>query len=836
MRTAGDAVELVDLKSLDPAAVERFGGKACGLARLIGAGLRVPGGFAVEATGCAPERWPAALREAFRERVEELLEAGPVVVRSSAPREDSESRSFAGLFETTLGVAGAEEALDAAARCIASAEGERVRAYAEGDPPSAVGVVTQTQVNARSAGVCFTVDPAGRDGALVIEAVAGLGEALVAGKVEPERWRVYRAGTGRWEAQGDGAGAGEGVLSSGEVIGIARLAADHAAGRGRPLDLEWAIDPDGELWWLQARPITAAAPCRGVLIERAFEGVDDGPITVWGNFNVRETLPDPLPPLSWCIWREVLLPGMTTEIFGCSPASAAHDHVGLLDGINGRIYWNLNMLMAAIPFSRRFLPLMMGSLDEVSAEVTKNLIRRGILRRRRIPRGRALLRLRAFPREIGALLAILRPRRTRRRLELVRERFGDPSWKAREESEEELLKIFEGPIEDVSMPFNELLGVTGFAGGVYELCRVLFRHHPDAVRLLVAGLPGNPTTEISSGIGRLTAAARPLASIFLEPLSAAELLERLQGEPRAASWRAAFDRFLGEVGHRCPGEMELSMPRWSEDPTMLIDLIRAGLRSPEDADAEERQQHLAGKRAQALAAAVAAAPFWKRPFLRWLLRQLERYMPLREAPKHFLMVLFQRIRQSALELGRRLVIRGLLDEPADVFFLELDEIAGEVARPGAAGDLRARVAERRAAREALRRAEAPEFVRSDGVPVLAPRRSDAGDGVLWGTPVSGGAATGAVRILLAPDPTAMTDGDVIVMKLADPCWTPLFPRAGAVVMEIGGLMCHAAVVVRELGIPAVFGLRDATRRLADGQRVTVDGARGTVTEAAPVKE
>jgi pyruvate,water dikinase len=85
-----------------------------------------------------------------------------------------------------------------------------------------------------------------------------------------------------------------------------------------------------------------------------------------------------------------------------------------------------------------------------------------------------------------------------------------------------------------------------------------------------------------------------------------------------------------------------------------------------------------------------------------------------------------------------------------------------------------------------------------------------------------------VRVLREPDPRAMADGDVIVMRYADPGWTPLFPRAAAVVMEVGGVMCHAAVIARELGIPAVFGVSDATALLRDGERVVVDGTAGTV--------
>jgi len=86
-------------------------------------------------------------------------------------------------------------------------------------------------------------------------------------------------------------------------------------------------------------------------------------------------------------------------------------------------------------------------------------------------------------------------------------------------------------------------------------------------------------------------------------------------------------------------------------------------------------------------------------------------------------------------------------------------------------------------------------------------------------------------VLHTPDPHALAPGEILVVRHADPGWTPLFSRAAGLVMEVGGVMCHAAVVAREMGLPAVFGVRDATHLLADGSLATVDGVEGTVTPA-----
>jgi pyruvate,water dikinase len=189
------------------------------------------------------------------------------------------------------------------------------------------------------------------------------------------------------------------------------------------------------------------------------------------------------------------------------------------------------------------------------------------------------------------------------------------------------------------------------------------------------------------------------------------------------------------------------------------------------------------------------------------------------------------MRLAARELGARLVRRGVIDARDDVFFLEWPELQALARGAGAGPDHRRLVRERRERFEHYVREKPPDIVRSDGVPVLEDADGPDADGVLRGTGASSGSATGPVRILREPDPAALAEGDVLVVEFADPGWTPLFPRARALVMEVGGIMCHAAVVSRELGIPAVFGVSGATRALKDDQVVIVDGDHGTVAPA-----
>lgn len=821
-------VPLVDL-GLDAAAT--FGGKAEGLARLCRTGADVPAGFAVEATTLPFDDWPEEDRRALRTAAAALLAQGPVAVRSSAVGEDSASRSFAGLFETFLGLTSEDKVADAARKCVASASSERVRAYTGGGPPLAMGLVLQRQVAARAAGVCFTADPAGRDRATLIEAVAGTGDALVSGRVAPERWRVYRSGLGGLEAQRD-PGPGPSVLEENAVIAIAARALELDERLGGPLDFEWAIDPTETIQWLQARPITALVPVKDWVIERAFAGGDDGAVTVWANWNVRETMPDPLTPLTWTLWRDVILPVVMQDIFGAAVEGDVLRHLSGIDRVHGRIYWNMNAVTAG-PLGALFVRAgAIRAIDEQAGEITMRLHRAGVLRPRRLTGSWRLLLGMAVtaPRTLARVVSILSPEESLALLSRTGRAIAARPPVALL-SDEELLREMRLLGEPESEGFRRAQQMLASSFGTYKVAALAFAGFPRAQALLPTGFRGNPTTEMSVAIDVLAERARPLARVFEEESATAGLLARLEKEPEGPEWLAALRAFLDENGQRGPKEFDLGAPRWSEDPTMIVGLVRAGLRARAQGvgeTTEARIARLAQERTDAVDEAVAASPSWKRPAMRWLAHRVTRTMPLREAPKHYAMHVFHRMRMSAVEIGSRLFERGAISAAEDVFFLEWPEAAALLR--GGTADLRAEIALRREQLLRFEREKPPDWVRSDGVPVVLPVAPRV-EGVLTGTGVAGGTATGPVRILREPDPSLLRAGEIMVVEFADPGWTPLFSQATALVMEVGGAMCHAAVVARELGIPAVFGVTGARTELKDGDVVTVDGRAGTVRTA-----
>ena len=848
---------LVSLAAIEPGD-SRFGGKAAGLVRLIRAGAAVPDGFALAAGTAMPSDWPSELRDRFVARCRELLAGGRrIAVRSSALAEDQHDRSFAGLFTTVLDVDSAVRAEAAAERCIASGRSERVLAYAGAEQALAVGLVVQRMVCARAAGTLFTRDPNGRDGALLIEAVAGLGEALVAGHADPERFRVYRSGLGAWESRREhrSSSASDGVITADEAARLAEEASGLAAALGEPLDLEWAIERATEgshggdrppaIVWLQARPITACADAPAWVVERTLPDADDGPITVWSNWNVRETMPEPLHPLTWSLWRETILPFLTERFFGVPRRSAIFDEVASLDRIQGRVYFNLNAALA-IPVLGPLLRTTLHHVDYRAGAVVDDLAARGVLTPRRLRGGRApaLQSVWSMVRSSPGTLRVLRPRACLADLEAaaaaVARRPGVETLDAPALLAE--LRLWESTDAGALRDGMQMLTVTLL---IWIAVDRLFAPFPDAQRLLVAGIRGNPTTEISVRLDPLIEAARPLAPIFARVLTPTELFDALGTTADGQAWLDRFHGFLAFCGQRGPREFDIAAPRWSDDPTMVLDLVRLALTEPEREAVGARLDRLGAERETAIEAAVRSAPWWKRPLLRRAARVVAAVLPLREAPKHYGLHVFQRMRLAAIELGRRLARAGVLADADDVFFLELAELEPLVLEtlrptPGPAMEpalgapspaiLATTIEQRRRQLAEFHVRAAPDFVRSDGVPVddAAESEEPGGEGELHGTGVSRGAAIGTARVLDRPDPRAFAPGEVLVVSFADPGWTPLFPRASALVMEVGGVMCHAAVVARELGIPAVFGVTRATELLARGQRVSVDGSRGVV--------
>ena len=316
------------------------------------------------------------------------------------------------------------------------------------------------------------------------------------------------------------------------------------------------------------------------------------------------------------------------------------------------------------------------------------------------------------------------------------------------------------------------------------------------------------------------------------------LLERVRASTSAdaAGFVAAYDEFVFHYGSRGPNEWDLLAKTWETHPELAlgaIDRMRVSdeTKSPyarHDAAVAERGRVAADVRQRIAGDAETAGTF------DLAMHSSDVFLASRERYKTNMIKVIGEIRVALLELGRRMVTRGALDHPQQLFMLlgrELDHFRHEPA--SFTGTLRQR--EREFAE--LGHLEPPFIVNGTVAPLPSwPRKADAvfeiatSGTVLTGTAGSGGQATGRARVILDPsDPFALEPGDILIAPSTDPSWTPLFVPAGAVVVNVGAMGTHAMIVSRELGIPCVVSVRDATLRIPDGATVTVDGSAGTVT-------
>ncbi len=353
------------------------------------------------------------------------------------------------------------------------------------------------------------------------------------------------------------------------------------------------------------------------------------------------------------------------------------------------------------------------------------------------------------------------------------------------------------------------------------------------------GLPHNVTTEMDLALwdcARRIQADAP-AREALEQWDAREISRRyLAGEALPGALREILDGFLGKYGMRGLAEIDLGRPRWRDDPTPVVQTLRNYLRIENPDEAPDRVFARGAEQAETavdrMVASIGRGPggFLKARFARFAARRMRALAGLRETPKFFIIRQLGVARAALQDGGAELAAKGVLDRPDDIFWLRLRELR-EIARGSARQDWREVVASRRAEyRRDLRRRQIPRVLLSDGRAFYsgAAPRPAAGERTLQGSPVSPGQVEGTVRIVLDPHRAEMKPGDILVCPGTDPSWTPLFLSAVGLVMEVGGLMTHGAVVAREYGIPAVVGVQDVTRLLQTGQRIRVDGTTGEV--------
>lgn len=705
-------------------------------------------------------------------------------------------------------------------------ENERAVAYRRrNDVRGLAGTAVNVQAMFPSevSGIVFTEDPSAVDASrMVIEASYGLGEAVVSGDVTPDRFvldretgRVVETELGHKAARVGALGVDLSdrdpdatCLSEAQLADLRALCLRVEAYFGHPVDVEWGL-AEGAFGLLQARAIRGLDVAREVEVAREAEAARlraaaaDGR-RVWVAHNLGETLPAPT-PLTWDIVRRFMSGdggfGKLYRDLGYRP-SARVRRDGFLELIAGRVYADparqAELFWDAMP--------LVYDVEAVRADPTVLDAAPTTFDPDRAD-GRFLTHLPT------TLLAMARvARRSRQARAGAKRRF-----------EADVLPPF---LDWVDAARDADLGALSDAQLLAELdarrARVLDAFGPESLRPGFFG--GMAFGEVAGLLGDL------LGPVEGEAL-AARLVRGLEGDTtfeqevmlhRVARGEAMMEAFLAAYGHRAAGEMELSVPRWREDPVGLEPRLAAcrrdGCPLPEAVHAanvaarEEAEAELPG----ALAAAGGSA---LREDIEAALAEARALLPYRESGKHYLMMGYELVRLVTEELAAR------WDLGRDLYFLHLDELGRVAAERQALLD---RAGGRRVRWQALQRLDVPEVVDSEDLDRFGyPPEFEAADR-LEGAAIAPGSADGPARIVLDPREAGdLGEGYVLVCPSTDPGWAPLLACARALVVERGGVLSHGAIVARDFGIPAV-ACPGATRRIRDGATVRVDGSRGQV--------
>jgi len=787
-----------------------------------------------------PEEISAEILQAWQETGSHEAYA----VRSSATAEDLPGASFAGQQDTFLNMRGPEQLLNAVLHCWASLFTDRAIVYRRQNGYShrkvQLAVVIQQMIFSEVSGIMFTADPvSGNRRITSIDAGFGLGEALVSGQVSADLYQVKneklirkqlsvknlcikaRAEGGTEKADLLEKKAVSPALSDEQALQLARLGKKIEQHFGSPQDIEWAI-AEGQIFILQSRPITTLYPQ---------PRIHDEKVHLFISIGHPQMMTDAMKPLGVSVLRTLVPLGKPVPTGECS----------YLQELGGRLYGDITPLLGYRQIRKR-LPHILPALDESISRSVEAFIERE-----------------EFQDALGPEKKVSRPM-IRTALPIVLNFVARILYRNNDQTLEEMNRYIASHVQQNRLRLSSLSGGDRIAAIQEMLSRLMPDFLPRVARILPPAIgsyflirnlarawlgdesgltdiskspPGNITTEMGLELGDLADSLRTCPQVvdYLKTARDESFFQDLEKVPGGPAVLPGFQRFFERYGMRGTGEIDLTRPRWYENPTQIVPILINHIDGHGPGQHRQdfaRGQEEAEKAARHLLERLRRRPrgYFKVLTMRRLLKVHRALIGIREHPKYYIVQNLYFIKQALLEEADRLVERGALADREDIFWFSLQEIKEITAQQQVDAGL---IAQRKEKYELDQKRRPPRAMTSEGEIIQGQALANLPPGALAGSPVSAGTVQGRARVVLRLAEARMEPGDILVAPYTDPSWTPLFSLAAGLVTEVGGLMTHGSVVAREYGIPAVVGVDDATRKIKDGQPILIDGTRGFVT-------
>lgn len=751
-------------------------------------------------------------------------------IRSSATSEDSILNSFAGQQDSYLNIMGYEDILNYIKKCWASLFNDRAILYRIKNGFShnqvKIAVLVQEMVFSQASGVMFTADPITNNyKALTINASFGLGEAIVLGMVDSDSYKVMdgvlsdikvgrknlaiHGGTkgGTKEVELEEEFREKKVLSDEQILELYQIGRRIEKHYSQPQDIEWCLY-DNKFYIVQSRPITTLFP-----VPKA----NDKEKHVYISVGHQQMMTDAMKPLGRSIFM--------LSSFG--PRYLA----------GGRLFVDVTQMLASNS-SRAVLLENMGQHDPLIKDALVTLIEEDYIKviptegeennKITIPANPmdSILKVESDITIVSKLME-----EGEKSLEELKEKIQNKSGKElldfMKEDLLELKSILMDP-KSTSIYTQAIHASKWVNDSVYE-----WFGEQNVADILSQSVENNITSQMGLDLMKVADVIRPYKEVveYLEQADNENYLEELIEYEGGEKAYKVIKKFLDIYGMRCSGEIDITRPRWVEKPTTLIPMILNNVRNSHYNAGEERFEQgrlVALKKEMELIERVKELPDGEKKAkdLKAMIDLIRNYIGYREYPKYMIVnryLLYKKaLGREAIELRKENVIK----EVDDIYFLTFEELYDLISTKKLDYQL---VSKRKEEHKFYEKLTPPRVITSDGEIIQGNYHQDqVPEGALLGLAVSRGVIEGRARIILNMEEAELLPGDILVTTFTDPSWTSLFISIKGLVTEVGGLMTHGAVIAREYGLPAVVGVKDATKLIKDGDFIRVHGTEGYV--------
>jgi rifampicin phosphotransferase len=779
--------------------------------------------------------------------VDKMFDRGVLVsVRSSVVGEDSKENSFAGQMDSFLNVH-PSQVTETIKKVRASAFSSRALLYRHRKNISlseiSAAVIVQEMVQSVASGVLFTKDPENRKNQCIISAGFGLGEGVVTNLVETDTYRIdWKSNRISKEVKSkdrrvvlDSTNkAGNRletipaemqmmpVLTDKQILRLRDLGVKAERLFGLPQDIEWAGDEKGRIFILQTRPIVFGTKQTSL-----------PKIRIWDNSNIVESYPEITLPLTFSFARRAYEMIFRQAILGFLPfkkelknqLSFTRNMIGILDG---RIYYNLLNWYEMLSF----LPGFKKHKDSWDQMI-------GISQKISFPEGK-LSRINRFGVWLNVILRLLSVKRTAGRFfehfNPVYDHFRNIDISKM--TEDELIAVYESLDLKLTNKWHLTLYNDFCAMKYYDWLKQIctkwgLDQYPNLHNDLLSGQKDMESIRPVESLMHLAEILHTEA-IFEELMSEPDnetILKKIEHDHQYAMLKDAIDAHLRAFGDRGMEELKLEKPTFLENPAALIGLVKNYYQSGINQKTIEIHEETIRVKAEEKLKKHLKNPF-KRFIFRFVLRNARLAIINRENMRFARSRLYGIIRRLFRRMGELFEEKGMLQSSSDIYYLTVDEVFAWVQGTAVTQNLKALVELRKAEYLEFSQHAPKERIETQGMPYLSSfghtKVGNQTSKTLRGIGCSSGVAEGTARVVLSPDSPVASGINILIARSTDPGWVFLMLSSKGIVVEKGSVLSHTAIIGRELGIPTIVGVRDATRLIQDGARISINGSIGEV--------